>query len=211
MELELPDCITMQNMSLNYQYHVIPAPPTSSSGRLQTETNTATRGTIRLVPHIPGRWATDQRVLWLYPRISCTAPSSQIIKVRALRSEADATATDNWQTLNIDVVATPVALKTPPKRLAPSLTWADIYFFAANRTEAGIAHSIAMFRAVGMTTIPQFGCQYYSPAEDAKIPNYYVTPEQRRRSPAWEGLQYGPQISSFYRVRSTFCGTWAAT
>jgi hypothetical protein len=63
MELELPDCISMQNMSHNYQYHVMPAPFSS-----WLRTNTATH-TIRLVPHIPGRWVSDQRVLWLYPRI----------------------------------------------------------------------------------------------------------------------------------------------
>jgi hypothetical protein len=67
MELELPDCITMQNMSHSYQYRIIPAP---SSSWLRT--NTATH-TIRLVPRIPGRWSSDQRVLWLYPRIRCAA------------------------------------------------------------------------------------------------------------------------------------------
>ena len=29
MELELPDCISVQNMSHNYQYHVVPAPSSS--------------------------------------------------------------------------------------------------------------------------------------------------------------------------------------
>ena len=48
-----------------------------------------------------------------------------------------------------------ITSECPPRRLAPSLTWAPIYFFAPNNTAAGIAHSIAMFRAVGMTTVPQ--------------------------------------------------------
>ena len=67
MELELPDCMSVQNMSHNYQYHVVPAP---SSRRLRT--NTATH-TVRLIPHLRGRWSSDQRVLWLYPRIRCAA------------------------------------------------------------------------------------------------------------------------------------------
>jgi hypothetical protein len=52
------------------------------------------------------------------------------------------------------VVSTPLALAKPPRRLAPSLTWAPIYYFAPNSTAAGIAHSIAMFRAVGTASTP---------------------------------------------------------
>jgi hypothetical protein len=59
-----------------------------------------------------------------------------------------------------------------------------------------------------MTTIPQSGCQHLIPANPKAGSNFYFTPEQRRQSPACQGLQYGPQISSFYQVRSTVCFLW---
>lgn len=196
MELELPDCMSMQNMSHNYQYHVTPAP--SSSRRTDTAMQT-----VRLVPHLPGRWSSDQRVLWLYPRIRCAAyalsvcgtarsyhtvcsrlraavPSRRVKSsvfvrygqrltpppqttgkswcgprtTRALCSSASSGSDFDWRLQRIDVVAAPVALAKPPKRLAPSLTWAPVDFFAPNSTAAGIAHSIAMFRAVGTSSNP---------------------------------------------------------
>jgi hypothetical protein len=103
---------------------------------------------------------------------------------------------DNWQELQVSVVATPTPLANPPKRLAPSLTWAPTFHFAPNETAEGMEHSIRMFNNVGMTTIPQDGCRNLQPSVN---PQSYYTLEQRAQLDFWKGLKYGPQISSFYQ------------
>jgi hypothetical protein len=57
-----------------------------------------------------------------------------------------------------------------------------------------------MFRNVGMTTIPMDGIRNVQPS---KHPEKYFTPTQRKEASGtgglWDGLMYGPQISSFYQ------------
>lgn len=187
MEAELPPCIVLQNTSRNYKYTVVSAPsqPDPGSGTHR----------VRLLPTPAGRWSSAQRVLWLLPRISCAAHGTKTIRVRPLLTEAFARETGNWQEIRANIVPIPTALAKSPKRLAPSLTWAPVYHFAPNETAAGIAHSIQMFRNVGMTTIPQSGCRNLDPSKASSAAKLF-TPDQREAE-LWRGLQYGPQISSF--------------
>eukprot|EP01045_Picozoa_sp_COSAG04_P005318 COSAG04_NODE_245_length_18929_cov_6.708391_4_plen_3740_part_00 len=192
IELEMPDCMSVGNMSQNYKYNVIPAPTQA----------VAQGGTsrVRLVPTMTGRWSSAQRVLQLWPHISCAVPSSVSVKIRALRSADDASGDGNWQRLAVELVAPPTPLAQPPKRLAPSLSWAPTEYFAPNATTAGVAHSIKMFRAVGMTTIPMLGAEYRDPhaAASPGAAPFYWSKAQRAASPMWQGLKYAPEISSFY-------------
>lgn len=140
---------------------------------------------VRLLPIPAGKWSSAQRVLWLLPRISCATGGTETVKVRPLLTEAHAEATDNWQRLEVDIVAVP-SIPSVPKRLAPSLTWAPAYHFAPNETAAGLAHSVQMFRNVGMTTIPQSGSRNLEPS--GRLGAQLFTPEQRQTK-LWDGLK----------------------
>ena len=186
IELELPTCITLQNFSKNFKYSVVTAPS-------QPEAVDVYRVRLQTPPNLHGWYYYEQRAVWLNPIISCTTPSSQTVRIRALLTEASEQLTTNWQELQVSVKAVPKPPKKLPRRLAPSLTWTSTFHFAPNETTEGMEASIGMFRNVGMTTIPQDGCRNLQPS--AKPQSYY-TPAQRK-SKLWEGLQYGPQLSSF--------------
>lgn len=194
IEVELPVCITLQNWSKNFAYTVVPSP--SSQPSLAAAPVGTYRVRLRTSTALHGFFYYDQRVFWLSPKISCPTPSTQTVKLRPLLTEAAAQLPDNWQELQVSVVATPTPLANPPKRLAPSLTWAPTFHFAPNETAEGMEHSIRMFNNVGMTTIPQDGCRNLQPSVN---PQSYYTLEQRAQLDFWKGLKYGPQISSFYQ------------
>ena len=198
IELELPSCMAMQNVSKNYRYTVATVTEGTTGATGGSSGDSGGGGghyRVRLTPYPAGRWASDQRELWLHPLISCAAPSTQVVKIRPLLTEAAASLTDNWQTLEVDVKPVPTPPKTLPHRLAPSLTWAPTYHFGPNETAEGMEASVRMFRNVGMSTIPMDGARNVSPK---KTPEHYFSAEQRKASALWEGLKYGPQISSFY-------------
>ena len=191
-ELELPHCISLQNVSRPEVMYQVAASPSVQGAATPAAGGQLNR--VRLTPRIAGVWASEQRVLWLFPRISCAAPSAQTLRIRTLLSQsAGAPGEADWQELRVRVVPVPSGPAVPPKRLAPSLTWAPIYNFAPNDSAAGIAHSMRMFRSVGMTTMPQSGCRNLDPAEPS-AQQHLFTPAQRQRSAAWDGLQYGLQL-----------------
>lgn len=150
---------------------------------------------------MPGRagvWDLEEGTLCIWPQLACPVPSTIRLRWRLLRTADDARRTDLWQPLDARVVATPRPLPSPPKRLAPSLTWTDIAHFAPNATAQGKAHSLAMFRALGLTAVPTLGVQRADPHDEPSAGVLY-SPAQRASDPAWKGLLYAPQISAFYR------------
>ena len=140
--------------------------------------------------------------LQLWPQIACPLRSTVLLRVRALLAlpplpGAAGEDDRNWQQLMVQIVAQPRLTVPPPKRLAPSFSWSATEHFSPNSTAAGLAHSIGVFRAVGMTTIPQMAAQGVNPTADVNN-TFFATPAQRASDPVWAGLKYAPEISAFY-------------
>ena len=163
IEIELPTCITLANASRSEEYTYIVVHEVNEA--LTTESDDSYR--VRLIPQTPGHWSFCEESVMIWPTITCDVPSTTTINIRPVVGPVFNSTNENtgsqWQKLVVNVAAPPVALKSPPRRLAPSLTWADTSHFSPNQTAAGITNSIAMFRAVGMTTIPALGAQYHNP------------------------------------------------
>ena len=184
VEVELPECVTLLPASSGQVAYSTTLVPGAQAG-MHRQRLVPIRGTI---------WASGNRNLQIWPTITCATPSAYPqARIRAIKDMARA-GDAGWQLLSLKVAAAPVAPAVAPKLLAPSLTWATTNYFTANGSNT--AHSLRMFRATGLTVVPSFA------AEDAdpRIPGQtmFYSPHQRATLQEWQGLQYGPQISSFY-------------
>jgi hypothetical protein len=174
-EMELPTCVMLLSSRTYDVAHVDGAPVGSHRLRITPKP-----------PHDIGN-----RVLQIWPNCTCDTPARYPARLRVLR-DVTAPSDDGWQQLELKVVSPPVAPAVAPKRLAASLTWANSNFFSA--TDDDIAHSLRMFRATGLTVVPSLGAEHSDPYDPRSS---FFSPAQRS-GPEWDGLLYGPQISSFY-------------
>ncbi len=145
----------------------------------------------RLVKERPDRdWSYRNRVLPLYVRF--TSPDvigreGLFMDLRAYTRAVDGARQDNWQRVRIRPVALPqVSL---PRRLRTGITWAYGDLFPGEAATA-----LRTYRRLGFNVVPFVTTHRYDPAV---WPHLYATPEERS-GPAWAGMLYGPEHSTFY-------------
>ena len=156
--------------------------------------------------YLPAHWATYNNYAPLYVSF---APSHEgkvaELSVMIHRTPDSAVVPlSHWQTLSLRCIETP-KLKKAPKRLVTSITWASIGEDLFMDTPEGEANSFWLdtYRGLGFNTVPHVSMPgaftRFNKDNTTVAPEPYAPPytfPTGRTSKAWQGLSYGPQVST---------------